>query len=252
LVLAIMLLAGSLGQASAGTKAEPGIRLIGQPQHDETLDATFSVGMAPDGSAWTQLESGDLKVEKWATAAGDATIVLNYQKDRVALSLKSGGYTVSRGKRSASFSPSDQSDDRRTAFRTLLVGSPAVRAFRALANAMERRNGQDTAAMISTMVDGAIVAMLDGDDGAIERLGRRLKNRFRPGLRQARTALPVQFTDCVLNYELALLSAWDAYAGCINTNFWQYFFFAPFCAFEWGIRSQQYAYAFIACMAIPG
>jgi len=32
---------------------------------------------------------------------------------------------------------------------------------------------------------------------------------------------------------------------------WNYFWFAPVCAIEFGVRSQQYAYQFIACMAIP-
>jgi hypothetical protein len=250
----IMLLAGGVGPATAATKVDAPIRLIGQPQHDETLDATFSLGMTPDGLAWTQVESGDLTVDKWATAAGDATIVLNYRKDRVTFTLRSGGYTVSRGKRSASFSPHDSNEDRRTAFRTLLIGSPAVRAFRVFTAALERRDGADTTAMISALVDGAIVASLDGDDGAVDRVGRRFARRSRAGQRLAHSAMSAQyeFKDCVGAYERALIFSWDTYASCINPYaFWAYFLFAPVCAIEFGVRSQQYAFQFIACMAIP-
>ncbi|HEY7442308.1 MAG TPA: hypothetical protein VH701_07815 [Vicinamibacterales bacterium] len=254
-IAALLLLLGDLAQAAAGTKIEAGIRLIGQAQYDDTLDATFSLGMAPDGSAWTRLQSGDLTVDKWATAAGDATIVLNYRSDRVTFALKSAaGYTVSRGRRSASFSPTDSNQDRRTAFRMLLVGSPAVRAFRAFTSAMERRDGEDTTAMISTMMDGALVAALDGDDGAVDRVGKRLERRMRAGARRAHgtTLAQYQFNDCVLAYERALLSSWNLYASCINTySMWYYFTYAPICAFEFGIRSQQYVFQFISCMAIP-
>lgn len=249
-----MLLTGGLGEATAGPKIDATVRLIGQPQHDDALNATFSLGMTADGAAWSRVESGDLTVDKWATASGDATIVLNYRKDRVAFTLTSSGYSVSRGKRSASFSPNDGSEDRRTVFRTLLVGSPAVRAFRAFTALMERRDGADTTAMISALVDGAIVASLDGDEGAIDRLGRRFARRARAGQRLASSAMSAQyeFKDCVGAYERALMLSWDTYAGCINTfSIWNYFLFAPVCAIEFGARSQQYAYQFIACMAIP-
>ena len=250
----LMVLAGSVEQATAGPGIDAGIRLIGQPQHDDTLDATFSLGMTSDGAAWSQVVWRDLTVDKWATASGDATIVLNYRKDLVTFTLKRSGYTVSRGKRSASFSPTDASEDRRTAFRTLLVGSLAVRAFRALTAEMERRDGADTTAMISALVDGAIVASLDGDDEAIARAGRRFARRVRAGQRLAHSAMSAQyeFRDCVGAYERALMTSWDTYAGCINTfSIWNYFLFAPVCAIEFGARSQQYAYQFIACMAIP-
>jgi hypothetical protein len=253
-IAALLLLVGDLAQAAAGTNIEAGIRLIGQPQHDNALDATFSLGMAADGSAWSRVESGELTVDKWATASGDATLVLNYRKDRVTFTLKSNGYTVSRGRRTASFSPLEASEDRRTAFRTLLVGSPAVRAFRAFASALERRAGEDTTAMISTLMDGALVATLDGDDGAVDRVGRRLERRMRASLRQAHGTTPAQyqFNDCMLAYERALLSSWNLYTSCINTDsFWYYFAYAPICAFEFGIRSQQYVFQFISCMAIP-
>ena len=250
----IMVLTGGLGQATAGPEVNGTVRLIGQPQHDDTLNATFSLGMTADGAAWSRVESGDLTVDKWATASGDATIVLNYRKDRVAFTIKSSGYTASRGTRSALFSPTDASEDRRTAFRTLLVGSPAVRAFRALTARLERREGPDTTAMISALVDGAIVATLDGDEGAVDRVGRRFARRIRAGQRLASSAMSTQseFKDCVGMYERALMYSWDAYTGCLNTNsYWAYFFYAPLCALEFGARSQQYAYQFIACMAIP-
>lgn len=248
----IMLLTGGLEHAAANPKIDPRIRLVGQPHHDDALDATFSLGMAPDGTAWTRAESGDLTVDKWATAGGEATIVVNYRKDRVELTLKNGTFTVSRGKRSVSMS-ADTNEDRRLAFRTFLAGSPAVSAFRAFTAAIERRDGVDTGAMISTLVDGALVASLDGDVGAIDRVGRRFARRIRGGQQLAAivTTAQYEFNDCVGAYERALLWSWNTYAGCINTSFWDYLVFAPLCALEFGARSQQYAYQFIACMAIP-
>lgn len=247
----LVLLVG--GQARAETpNAQPRARPVSLLQHEPALDATFSMGFAPDGSAWTEVTAGELKVDKWVTAAGQASIELNYRKDRVLFRLTADGYRVSRGKKSASFLVSDQNDNRRDAARGVLVGSPAIRAFRAFTAALERRTGEDSAATISTMLDGALVATLDGDDGAAERIGRRATRQARTNVRPA--VVGQMFNDCVGMYERSVVWAFNEYQDCLdlpNATFWWSLMYTPYCSAEYFLRAQQYIFQFISCMAIP-
>lgn len=241
------------GPARAATvAAAPQPRSVSMQEYDRALDATFSLGVAPDGSAWTEVRVGDLAVDKWVAAAGQATITLNYRSDHVTVRLTAGGYSISRGKRSARLSPNDQNEDHRTALRALLLGSPAVRAFRALTAALERREDDDTGATISTLLDGALIAMLDGDEGAVDRLGRRATRRARANIRQA--AVTAQFTDCVGQYERSLLFALNDFEACMSGAselWWWSPIYTPFCSLEFFARSQQYIWQFVTCIAIP-
>ena len=249
---ALVLLA--VGEARADApQAPPKLRPATVLQYEPALDATFSMGFAPDGSAWTQVDAGDLKVEKWVTAAGQATIALSHRKDHVLLRLTTDGYIVSRGKKSGAFSLNNPDEEHRAALRSVLLASPAVRAFRALTAALERRTSEDSAATIATMLDGALVATLDGDEAAADRIGRRATRRVRANIRPA--AAGQQFTDCVGLYERSLLYALNEYEGCLdlpNATFWWSLMFTPYCSLEYFLRSQQYIYQFISCMAIPG
>ena len=250
-IAALILLVGGPARAATRTAA-PQPRPVAMQQYDQTLDATFSMGVAPDGSAWTEVRAGDLTVDKVITAAGQAAMTLNYRSDHVTFRLTSGGYSISRGKRSARLSQNDQNEDHRTALRDVLLGSQAVRAFRAFTAALERRDDNDTAAVVSTLVDGALVAMLDGDEGAVDRMGRRATRRARANTRQA--SATAEFNDCVGNYERALMFAFNEFESCMNsaTEIWWWSpIYTPFCSLEYFGRSQQYIYQFIACFAIP-
>lgn len=250
-IATLVLLVGREARAEA-PNAQPKPRPISLLQYEPALDATFSMGFASDGSAWTEVAAGDLKVDKWVTASGQATIALDYRKDRVLFRLTADGYHVSRGKKSASFSVGDRNDDRRDAARGVLVGSPAVRAFRAFTGALERGSADDNAATISTMLDGALVATLDGDDGAAERIGRRATRRARANVRPA--VAGQMFNDCVGTYERSLLWAFNEYEGCLdlpNSTFWWSLMYTSYCTSEYLMRSQQYIFQFVSCAAIP-
>jgi hypothetical protein len=63
------------------------------------------------------------------------------------------------------------------------------------------------------------------------------------------------FTDCILNYEMSLMEAWDLFYQCTATALtsrWYFWWGAEtLCEFEFLIRSQEYIYQFIRCLAIP-
>jgi len=240
---------------AAGTQGSPaaGIQRVAQTQYRQDLDATFQAGIAADGSAWIGVRAGELTFDKWVTAAGHTTVEIAYQRDRVRLDMTAQYIRVTRGRRSAAITPTPQADSEANAgsVRRLLIGSRAVRAFRALTSALERNEDGDTALTMATMLDGALVALLDGDDSAIERMGRRVTRRARSRVRQA-TFATAQFTDCVTEYERAILNAYGILESCYSQPSWFYYLLNyPFCSFEYLLRAEQYIFQFVSCMAIP-
>ena len=132
-----------------------------------------------------------------------------------------------------------------------------MRTFRRLSASLESRDDDDSEGplFLSTLVDGAIVQMLDGDPGAAERVGKRITRKRRASLQQARLMPDHLFTDCILNYEMSLMNAWDLFYQCTDTTFtlhWLIWWGAEtFCEFEFLMRSQEYIYQFLSCFAYP-
>ncbi len=258
--IAAALLVGAAGQAIArplekALAPAAASRQLSHIEYDGVLEATFSAAIDADGNAVITMSASDLILQKVVSPTGVATLRLTKGKDAISFAINQNGYRVARGKRSASFNPAKPSDADRDAVRTLLLGSKAVRAFRELTAVLENRQGDDSVMVLATLLDGAMVHMLDGDPGAMDRIARRVASKRRTALQPAQYR-PVQFQDCVLGYEFALLSSYDLYWMCLqtaeNTPWYFYFMAKSMCEWEFLIRSQQYIYQFIACMAIPG
>jgi hypothetical protein len=262
--IALMVLGGTLaaseclaatGAAGAPPKSGAAVWQQAHTEYDRVLDASFAATVDAGGNAVTTMETGDLVLEKTVSPAGAATLQITRAKDVVSVTVGQRGYTVTRGKRSASFDPGFPRQDDVDAVRAVLVGSKAVRGFREFTGILEARaDGEDCDLELAALVDGAMVAMLDGDPGAVERIARRVTAKRRNGLRQAQYR-PVQFEDCVLNYELSLLYSYDLYWTCLQTaeaTAWYFWYFAKsMCDWEFLIRSQQYVFQFVTCTAIP-
>jgi hypothetical protein len=105
-------------------------------------------------------------------------------KDVVSIAMNHGGYSVARGRKTARLDSQSGQEDL-DAVRAVLLGSQAVRTFRRLSASLENRDDDDAGPLLlSTLVDGAIVQMLDGDSGATGRIGKRITRKQRAGLRQ--------------------------------------------------------------------
>ena len=237
--------------AAASVQDEQPAPVSSPPYYDGALGATFGIGIEADGSARTYVRAADLLVDKRVTRAGQTTLVLQYGDDRVTFTLGRQDITVARGDRSAALSPDRRDGEHRTAVRAVLLGSTAVRAFRAFTAALEQRERLTRPELLATLLDGAIVGVLDGDEAAAERVARRIGRPDKAGLRQVGEFTRVQFYDCLTDYERALMRAWDVYLACIAQPTWlEYIVDSPFCALEHMIRAEQYIFQLIACMAI--
>jgi hypothetical protein len=256
---AMGMLAGPPGLAAArpagGTAGTgPIVRQVRHIEYDAALEASFATAIDGNGSAVITMIASDLTLEKVVSPTGAATLRLTRGKDLVSVAMGPRGYTVTRGRRSAAFNPAAPREADLESVRAVLVGSRAVRAFRELTAILEARPGDDSAMIAATLLDGAVVGMLDGDPGAVDRIARRVAGKRRSGAQPA-TYGRVQFQDCVLSYELSLLYSYDLYWTCLQTaeaSPWYIWYIArSMCEWEFLIRSQQYVFQFVSCTAIP-
>jgi hypothetical protein len=233
------------------------VRRAVHEEHDAATNAVFSSSMDEQGNVRVSATIQGLLFEKSVAPSGEATLRLTQGADVVSIAMNQGGYLVERGAKTARLDPRSSAQEDLDAVRGVLLGSPAVRAFRRLVASLENRDDGDEEGplLLGTLVDGAVVQMLDGDVGATHRIGKRLTRRRRAALRPAKLRPDNLFTDCILNYEMSLMEAWDLFAICTDTSFntrWYYWYASETtCEFEFLIRSQQYIYQFIACFAFP-
>lgn len=235
----------------------PQARRPSREEHDRATGAALSATLDAQGNARFSIAVGDFLLEKVLAPTGDATMRLTQGKDIVTVAINHDGYLVSRGKKSGRLDAQSGQQEDLDSVRAVLLGSPAVRTFRRLSAALENRDESDDEGplLLSALVDGAIVQILDGDSGASERIGRRITRRHRAAFRQAKLRPDNLFSDCVLNYEMSLVEAWDLFSQCRDTawnNRWYVWFFAEnLCELEFLLRTQQYIYQFMACFAVP-
>jgi hypothetical protein len=238
------------GMAGAG----PIVRQVSHVEYDTALEASFATAVDGNGNAVITMNTSDLTLEKVVSPTGAATLRLSRGKDLVSVAMGPRGYTVTRGKRSAAFNPAAPRETDLDSIRAVLVGSRAVRAFRELTAILEARPSDDSVMIAATLLDGAVVDMLDGDPGAVDRIAKRVAGKRRSGVQPASYSR-VQFQDCVLSYELSLLYSYDLYWTCLQTaeaSPWYIWYIArSMCEWEFLIRSQQYIFQFVSCAAIP-
>ncbi len=226
-------------------------------EYDSVTDATFAVATDTQGVAHFTIKVGDFLFEKALASSGDTTIRLSRGKDVVTIAASQSGYQVERGRKRARVDPRSE-HSRSDNVRALLLGSEAVRTFKRLAASLEDRDESqdDGPLVVAALVDSALIQILEGEPGAAKRLGKRVTRRHHRGVQPVRALrAPMQFTDCVGNYQVSLLYGWDQYASCFFESSERSWYIREWmeraCEFEWVLRSQQYAWQFIGCMALP-
>lgn len=254
----LFLLAASIQPAGAQSRdsrnrATPSPRRTHE-EHDDATGANFSAEPDGQGNARFAVSVGDFVIEKILAPSGDATLRLTQGKDVVTVVINHNGYAVQRAERTARVDLQSRQADDFDSIRSVLLGSKAVRTFRQLAASLEDRDDDQELGplMISTLVDGAIVQLLDGDSGAPGRIGKRITRKRRGAMRPAKL-LPGDLIsiDCISQYETSLVNAWDLYQQCrdsaSNVSWYLWYFADGMCEMEWLLRSQQYIYQFMAC-----
>jgi hypothetical protein len=259
---AVTIMAGValLGMEGAGARAQDArtpssgrnqLRPQGHVEQDQATGATFALAADASGNMVTLMTARDFLLEKAVDPSGSTTIRLTQGRDSVTIAMSQSGYAVQRGTRSARFDPRAPQEADLDAIRSVLLGSPAVRTFRRLSSSFENREEDDYGPLVlSALVDGAIVQMLDGDSGALERMAKRVTKKQRATLRQA--GRPGDFRDCVVLYEQSLLYSYNIFKVCYETaqnNPWYISSWSKtVCDWEFLIRAEQYLFQFTACL----
>ena len=226
-------------------------------EYDRATDATFTASIDANGIAYFTIAVGDFLFEKALASSGDSTIRLSRGKDVVTIASGQSGYQVERGKKSARFDPRSQ-QSRADNARAVLLGSEAIRTFKRLAAALEDRDESqsDGPLITAALVDLALIQIVEGEPGAAKRLGKRVMRKQLKDVQPVRALrAPQLFNDCIGNYQLSLVYAWDQYASCMYEGAAQPWYIREWveraCETEWVVRSQQYVWQFIGCMALP-
>ena len=233
----------------------PGRR--GYQEHDRITDTTFTATADANGNAVLSLKGGDFSLEKVLSPSGDSTLRLTQGKDVITIAITQAGYQVARGRRAIRFDPRTDKGEGLDAVRALLVGSQTVRSFRRLVASIEDRDESepDGPLALATLVDGAVVQMLDGDSDAPRRIAKRITRKHRAAIRAIKARAPGVFIDCVGLYEVALMNSWDQFAGCYQESteysWWSHRLVYYLCELEWVLRSQQYIWQFVGCFMLP-
>jgi len=258
--IGLLTIAGSIQPAAAQSPQNAGPQRGRTPyrEHDDATGAILTAAPDDQGNARFVLTVNELRVEKTLATNGDTTLRLIDRSDAVTITLSNAGYAVERANRRARFDPQSATTEDLDAVRSVLLGSRAVRSFRMLTAAFEARDDgdEDTPLVLGTLVDGAIVQLLDGDSGAPSRIAKRMTRKLRARLKPAKL-MPgtLFFDDCVIRYEMGVLDAWSLLSQCQESAWsmpWYYWWLSEsFCELEWFLRSQQYLYQFMSCFAYP-
>lgn len=254
--LAAVAIVPALAAGQSHTNQGPGRRVY--QEHDRETNTSFTATADAAGNAVLLLKGGDFVLEKVVAHTGDATLRLSQGKDVATIAISQHGFQVARGRKSARFDPRSDSGHKLDGIRSILAGSQAVRSFKRLVAALEQRDEseEDGPFALSTLVDGAVVSLLDGDADAPRRIAKRITRKQRASLRvvNAKRA-PGMFVDCIGLYQVSLLTAWGQLESCYiestSYSWWSSSLVYQLCEWEWMIRSYQYIWQFIGCFLIP-
>lgn len=242
------------GRCSVGEDGAPQ-SVAGLRRRDARTGVVFRAGLDDHNRATLTATSGDFQFEKSVTSTGETHLRIVVGDDNVSVSFSQQLLVVGRGANTASVDPRVLNEDDGNRLRQLLAGSRAVRAFRSLAGVFElRAPEEDDVFATALLVDGALVASLDGDPGAIARIARRSAAR-RFGRLQAVKARQDRFEDCVGKYENTLSWAWDEMVECnVSASDDPWYLRSinmSMCNAEWLLRAEGAFFQFTGCMALP-
>jgi hypothetical protein len=186
-----------------------------QIQYDDRLQATFGIAADEHGATVLSIESATLQVRKTILADQTVLVLTARDHDRVEVSVRRGAIGVSRGRRSVALSlPLAAGDLDRV--QGLLLGSSAVRAFRALVRAGEATRTESF--FDGFLTSDALLGVLHGDPHATDALRSRI--RARGGARLRPAAWQWSTKDCWDSYSGQAIAVYDEYTDCTSDLSW--------------------------------
>jgi hypothetical protein len=166
--------------------------------------ATFSTRLTAEGTAVMSGHSGDLEFRKEVQPDGRLQLELVRGPEHVTMVATQGTIEVARNGRSVRLELSTAGEDDLLRLGALLAGSGAIRSFRLLAAGLQA-DTEKTPEGVGTLLTDALLGLVGGDPGAMDRVGQRLKQR------RSHVRLVALSPGCYERWETEAIRAWDDY-----------------------------------------
>jgi hypothetical protein len=179
-------------------------------------------------------------MRKTVVPDGSTDVTIECEGDVVSIASTHVAVVVTRGDRSVTVNINGGHDAQLGRVRALLLGSAAARAGRTLATVLEE-SGTDAPPRMGIRLTGALLAQVDGDEGAVRRLSRELQARYG---RSVRRLLPAR-TGGLEAYQAGVTKAATDLETCLES----FSFFNPkrqVCSFVWVRRVERLWCAHVA------
>jgi len=206
-------------------------------------DVALATGLTAEGTAVLRGHAGDLEFRKEVWPDGRLRLDLVVGAEKVTLVAAQGVIDVVCNDRSAHLTLSTAREGDLLRVAALLAGSSVVRKFRLLAAGLQGNPGR-TPEEVGTLLIDALVGLLGGDAGAVDRLGQRFKAR-RPDVRLASLSV-----SCYEKWEAEVIQAWNDYEACFNE-------IPPWnpmrlgCGARYLLWAESAWFSFLSCSALP-
>jgi hypothetical protein len=217
------------------------------PRAHSIHDVIFQMREASDGSAVVTAVSAEVTFKKVVYPDGRTEATFEKGRDRVTVVTTTAGVTVSRGAAHIAIEHTGVTDEALGRVRTTWATSPALRAFRAMAAAIEDEDDVTSPERLAVWLTGALVAQVDGDDSAVTRLARKMRRTLTGPERKVSTAAAV---DCWSIYANAVVRAAQQLEECYRLfSIWD-----PRrhgCSFIWTLQVEGAWFGYLSCSSFP-
>jgi hypothetical protein len=213
-----------------------------------TDEITCSVRRDRDGSIAVTASVADVVVRKTVSPDGHATVTVERDDDSVSIVSTRTTIAVSRGRDSVLVNVAGGHEEQLSRVQRLLLGSAAARGLRTLATVLDE-SGSQSPEKLALRFTGALVAQLEGEEGAVRRLSRELlasyggSQRRDPvgGASRAR-ATPV---ECWRRYQTGVLTL----ANTLETSLSSFSFVNPMrlvCSFVFLMQVERLWFTYLS------
>ena len=176
----VTMLLGMNGRLEAGVFAPRGAMWWRRPDRQVRLPPVDTGRRVPAARRRRRIivvtaVSAEIVFSKTVFPDGRVEAAFERGQDRVSVVTTTSGVTVSRGGTVITLENAAVTDAALGRVRGLFASSAAVRGFRALDAAVEEEDELTSPERLAVRLTGALVAQLDGDEGAVGRLARQLR-----------------------------------------------------------------------------
>lgn len=213
-------------------------------RHDAVSGIDLAVGLDAAGLKRSEARIGRVRLVKTVDPNRLVHLAIDGGDEPASVVMMRGRVDVAVGSRAFSITAST-SDTDLLAMRQALASSPAVQTVRATV----ARLSSDVAASVEgadLLVSNALLASLDGDLGALARVGRRLGEWLAAPAVEARLVLET----CYDAWKQEAVAAMNWVEQCYNDFEWWNVVMRDLCFVEWTLRVEAAWFEFLRCLAL--